>query len=284
MNIKKEVKLINKVKRLLTQLGHPRYLHHFGPKTYEFYEHLTALFIRAYCRLSYRRVVYFTEMIGIICPSKSALQYTADKLRGSFWDKLIGVTSGKPNLAAIDSTGLSRTNPSYYYLRRIDGKMPKVHVKLSVMFDVIRKKFCSTKIRVIPAHDCRDAKILLRRVKPSILVADKGYDANWLHEYCFSEHVEAHIPMREYGKSRNKRMSKRRLAAKIFDREIYHKRELIESGFSSIKRKFGSSVSSKRASTIKSDIYSRLVCHNIFQMLLLRLRTEPFIGTVKLKA
>ena len=99
--------------------------------------------------------------------------------------------------------------------------------------------------------------------------------ANWIHEYCFSAHVEAHIPMREYGKSRNKRRSKRRLAAKRFDKEIYHKRELIESGFSSIKRKFGSSVSSKKASTIKSDIYSRLVYHNIFQMLLLKLRTEP---------
>lgn len=272
---KKEVKLINKVKRLLRQIRHPRYLHHFGPKTYEFYEHITALLIRAYCRLSYRRVFYFTDLIGIRCPSKSALQYTANKLKGSFWDKLIGITGGKPSIAAIDSTGLSRTNPSYYYLGRIDGKMPKVHVKLSAMFDVLRKKFCATKMRVIPAHDCRDAKILLRKVKPDILVADKGYDANWIHEYCFSEHIEAYIPMREYGKSRNKRMSKRRLAAKRFDMGIYHKRELIESGFSSIKRKYGYSLSSKKASTIRSDIYSRLVCHNIFQMLLLRLRTEP---------
>jgi len=55
----------------------------------------------------------------------------------------------------------------------------------------------------------------------------------------------------------------------------YHRREIIESGFSVLKRKFGNSVNSKKASTIRNEIYGRLVCHNIFQMLFETLRAEP---------
>ncbi|MAF50620.1 MAG: hypothetical protein CMH64_00865 [Nanoarchaeota archaeon] len=263
--MKKEIKLIKKVKRLLKQLRCPIYGHRFGPKTYEFYEHIVALLVRYYCRLSYRRVIYFMDLIGIRCPSKSALQYTANKIKSNLWNRLLDLTSGsRHEIVALDATGFSRTNPSYHYLRRIDGAMPKVFVKLNAGLSIVNRKFCAAKIRVIPAHEIKDAKLLIKRSNPKILVADKGYDANHLHEYCFENNIEVHIPIREYGKSKHKMMSKRRLAAKHFDEDIYHQREPIESGFSSVKRKFGSSVSSKKASTIRSDIYGRLVCHNIF--------------------
>jgi len=62
---------------------------------------------------------------------------------------------------------------------------------------------------------------------------------------------------------------------KNFRIRTYHRRELIESGFGSIKRKFGSSVSSKKARTIRSEIYGRLVCHNIFSLSFMRFRSEP---------
>ncbi|MEM3126858.1 MAG: hypothetical protein QW331_02210 [Candidatus Woesearchaeota archaeon] len=45
--MKKTERLIQKLKRLLRTAKQPRWLHHFGPKTYEFIEHLHALFIRA---------------------------------------------------------------------------------------------------------------------------------------------------------------------------------------------------------------------------------------------
>jgi len=265
MNNKKEVKLINKVKRLLRQLGCPRYLHRFGPKTYEFYEHICALLVRWYCRLSYRRVIYLLDLLGIRCPSKSALQYTTSKINSSLWNKILELTSGnKHYIIAIDGTGFSRTNPSYHYLRRIDGKMPKVYVKLSTLFDTRRKKFCAAKIRVIPKHDVKDAKGLLMKIKTEKIVADKAYDANWLHMHCYYRKIEAHIPLRKKGKPRHKNMSKRMLAAKHFNVRTYHRRELIESGYGSIKRKFGSSVDSKKAKTIRADIYGKLICHNIF--------------------
>ena len=124
----KEVKLARKIKRFLKRLGCPRWLHHYGPKTYEFLEHLVALLIRSFCRLSYRRVKQLLDLLGIRCPSKSALQYTANKLSASFWQRVLKVTSGTPYLVALDSTGFSRTNPSYYFLNRIQGKNPKISV------------------------------------------------------------------------------------------------------------------------------------------------------------
>src|SRR3989338_10119418 len=179
----KENKLINKVKRLLRRLGKPRWLHHFGPKTYEFYEHFAALLIRFFCRLSYRRVKEFLDLIGIRCPSKSALHDTAKKLDTHFWSQVLNATSGKPYLISIDSTAFSCTNPSYHYLRRINGALPKVPVKASIAFDTRTKKVIAAKIRVLPAHDIKDAVYLLKKANPKVLVADKAYDATWLHDY-----------------------------------------------------------------------------------------------------
>jgi len=274
--MKKENKLINKVKRLLRKLGTPRWLHHFGPKTYEFIEHFYALLIRAYCRLSYRRTKYFLDLLGIKCPSKSALQYTAKKLNANFWQKLLQATCSQSYLVAIDATGFSRENPSYYYLKRIDGKMPKVPVKLSAAFDTRKKKFCAAKVRVMPAHDIKDAKALLLHCRPKVLVADKAYDARWIHELCRKLGIKPYIPVRNWGTPRFWNMGLRMKSKKWFRERIYHRREMVESGFGSLKRKFGASVGSKSVRTIRTEIFCRLVCHNIF-LLGMTFRTEPFL-------
>ena len=263
-HMKKEIKLVNKVKRLLRRLGMPRWLHHYGPKTYEFYEHFAALLIRFFCKLSYRRVKQLLELLGIRCPSKSALQYTAKNLGAGFWQKVLKITSSNAYLVAIDSTCLARVNPSYYYLKRIDGKMPKVPVMLSAAFDTAKKRFCAAKVRVIRVHDIKDAKYLLEHSKPKILVADKAYDAEWLHGFCKEHGIKPFIPVREWGKPKHRNMGLRMKSIKKFNFKAYHRRSLIESGFSSVKRKFGSSVSSKKARTIRTEVYGRLVCHNIF--------------------
>jgi len=219
---KREEKIVNKIKRFLRKLNAPRWLHHFGPKTYQFYEHLLALLIRFYCKeMSYRRVVRLLDLLGVNCPSKSSLQRTMNKIPKSFWDRALQITSGiKHHIIALDGTGFSRTNPSYHYLRRIDGKMPQIPIKFSGILDTKTKKWCAAKIRVLPAHDIKDAKYLLEKVQADILVADKGYDANSLHKYCVKRGIQAHIPMRKYGKSKHNMFSARRKAAKKFEGKI----------------------------------------------------------------
>ena len=259
-----ENKLIKKVKRLLRHLGCPRWLHHYGPKTYLFLDHLAALLLRSFCRLSYRRVKYLLDLLGIKCPTKSSLQRTAKKLNSAFWLKVLKATSGNTYLVAIDGTGLARTNPSYYYLKRIDGKMPKIPVKLSLAFDTRKKKFCAAKIRVRPAHDIKDAKFLLNHSNTKIAVADKGYSAESLYKFAYENAMLLMIPK----KSNAKRGFFRKKAHKRFRLRTYHRRELVESANSSLKRCYGSSVSSRSVRTIRTEVYGRLACHNLFSLII----------------
>lgn len=274
MNEKRQVKLINKIKRLLKRLGMPRWLHHFGPKTYEFYQHLCALLVRFYCRLSYRRVVQFLDLLDIKCPSKSALNYTMIRINSLLWQRILKATAGTNHyIVAIDSTGFSRVNPSYHYLRRINGQIPKIPIKLSAAFDTRKKKFCAAKIRVLPAHDIRDAKFLLKQTKSKIIVADKGYNSEKLYEFAEGENILLMSP----AKRNTKKGFWRKKMQKQFRIRTYHRRELIEAGNSNIKRKFGASVSSKMAKTIRGELYGRLTCHNLFLLFYLSLRTEPIV-------
>jgi len=259
-SMKKEEKLVKKVKRLLKRLGYPRWLHHFGPKTYELYQHLVALLMRAFCRLSYRRVAKLFDLLGMICPSKSALQYTAKKLTASFWQRILKITASNPYIVAIDSTGFSRTHPSYHYLKRIDGKIPKIPVKMSCSLDTRSKKFCSAKIRVLPAHDIKDAQELLKKSNPQIGVLDKAYSAETLYRFALEQNILLMIPMK---KNVKRGWARKKMHLK-FRKRTYNRRQLVEAGIGSIKRKFGASVSSKTVRTIRTEVYGRLICHNLF--------------------
>src|SRR3989344_1016129 len=263
--MKKEVKIIKKVKHLLKRLGCPRWLHHFGPKIYEFYEHLMPLLVRHFCKgLSYRKIVSLFDLFGFNCPSKSALQYTAKKIEVDLWNRILELTSGiRHHIIALDGTGFSVANPSYHYLRRIDGKIPKNYVELSASFDTKLKKWCSAKVRIIPRHDIKDTKELITNINARIIVADKAYDAEWLHKFCIEKGMQTCIPIRDYGKVRCRNTLRRRLAKNI-KQKTYGRRNMIEAGFSSLKRKFGSSVNSKTARTIRAEIYGKMICHNLF--------------------
>jgi len=258
--MEKEVKLVKKVKRLLKRLACPRWLHHFGPKTYELYHHLVALLVRHYCKgLSYRRVVKLLRLFDIVCPSKSALQYTARRLPSALWQKALAVTAGtKHHIIAIDSTGLSRTSPSYHYLKRIDGKMPKIPVKMSCAIDTKTKKFCAVKTRVLPAHDIKDAPYLLDASRPDIGVLDKGYQAESLYKHAHQKGILLMIPQ----KKNVRRGFFRKQMQKLFRMRTYHRREMAETGVWAFKQKCGSSVSSKNVKTIRADVYGRCLCHN----------------------
>jgi hypothetical protein len=86
--------------------------------------------------------------------------------------------NGNPYPVAIDNTNLSRTNLSYHYIRRINGNLLKISVKVGVSFDTAKKKFCAVNVHVLPRHDIKDAKSLLKNNKPKILIIDKANDIN----------------------------------------------------------------------------------------------------------
>jgi len=264
--MKEKEKLINKVKRLVKRAGFPRWLHHFGPKKYEFWNHGLAWIVKQECKLGYRRVTRLLRGLGLKCPCPSALCTSFNKLAFHLWQKLLDATTGnKLNLIAIDGTGISRPLPSPYYTKRIDRPYPmEVPLKLSIAVDTKTKKIISLRLRARPRHDIIDAKYLIKRLpsKPNCIVADKGYDAEWLHQYCMYKGIKACIPRRAGTKPRVG-VTRLRFSQKHYHKKRYGRREMVESIIGAIKRKFGASVSSVKFSSQRAELYCRAIAHNI---------------------
>ena len=266
--MKKENKLINKIKHLVRKIGLPRWLHRFGPKKYEFLHHAVAYIVKQECRLGYRRVTRLLRWFGFKCPCPSALCTSFKRVPLQIWQRLLDSTSSsKLNLVALDGTGMSRPLPSPYYYRRIDKPYPvEIPLKLSIAVDTRTKKIISLRLRSKNSHDIKDAKYLIKHLpsKPRKILADKGYDAEWLHRYCESLSIKAVIPMRDYGsKPIYRGRSLRRKCRKTFNKRVYHRREMVESTFKAIKGKFGASVSSVKFSAQRAEMYCRAITHNI---------------------
>ena len=270
--MEKKNKLVKKVKGLLRRIGCPRWLHHFGPKKYEFFEHIVAFLVKTECKLGYRRVSKLLRALGIRCPCSSAICISFHRIPQELWQKILNATTSKPYIVAIDGTGMSRPLPSPYYVRRIDRPYPtKVPLKVSVIVDTRNKKILAVRLRAKSAHDVKDVKYLLRRLtnKPKKLVADKAYDAEWVHRLCQDLEIKAVIPMRNFGTKKIYRgRSLRQISNKRFALRTYHRREMVESVFSAIKRKFGASVSSVKLSAQKAEMYCRAIAHNILGFVL----------------
>ena len=205
--MEKKEKLVNKFKRLLKKVGCPRWLHKYGPKKYLFLHHITALLLKQECKMSYRRISNLLRGLGVKCPCYSALWHCMARMPLALWQRILAATITQlPYIMAIDGTGMSRTLPSPYYYWRIDKPYPvEVPLKLSIAVDTKTKKILALRLRAKKAHDIMDAKYLINRSpQANWLVADKAYDANWLHEFCKQKGMNCNIPLRKKGKSKKK--------------------------------------------------------------------------------
>jgi transposase len=182
------------------------------------------------------------------------------------WQRVLKATVGKDcYIVAIDGTGMSRPLPSPYYYKRIDKPYPvDIPLKLSIAVDTKTKKIVALRLRANKAHDIKDAKYLIKHSPiTEWIVADKGYDAQWLHEFCNQRGIKCCIPMRNYSNSKHYVWSLRRKNQEYLHHKRYHRREVVESVFSATKKKFGCSVSSVKISAQRAEIYCRAIAHNI---------------------
>lgn len=259
--MKKEVNLRIKIKRLIQKLKFPLFLHHFGPKKYKLADHISGLLVMQICRTSLRRTKIISNLFGQKCPTYSALCKSRKRIPIKLWQRLLRITAGlSSGKVAIDGTGFSKSNPSFHYLKRIDGSNPRRYTKLSALFDIKTKKFLLMRIRTTPRHDMQDVKYLLRRISDvKVFYGDSGYDAEWLHEICFERQIQTYIPPRRNVKI--KRYRKRQM--ENWDKKEYNLRSNIESGFSAIKRKYGGAVLAKRIEGMRTEIFVKAICHNL---------------------
>jgi hypothetical protein len=162
-------------------------------------------------------------------------------------------------IVAIDSTGFSTSTRSPYYTHRIFADKPCGFVKATLLVDTRTTAVLAAKIHLIPRHDLRDAHIVRHHQGAKHLVADKAYDAEWFHELLEELGLQPHIPSRV----NTRRGFWRKKHAKNYQQRIYHRRPLIETTNSVVKRRWGGTVAAQTVVTIRVEILLKLLLHNL---------------------
>ena len=126
---------------------------------------------------------------------------------------------------------------------------------------------------MLPAHDLRDAPQLLTESCAKIAVADKAYSSENLYRHAAALGTLLMVPQKKNARHGLWRV----IMQKKFRIRTYNRRQLVEAANSSLKRKYGSSVSSKTVRTIRTEVYGRMACHNLLGRLQRLLGQSPLI-------
>ena len=242
-------------------------MHRFGPKTYTTRQHLKVWLLKEKFKQSWRDFIddiapdYFDNV-----PDRSTLIKFVKRL--PFWlkNKLIAESAGADpaEYGSIDSTGLSRSNASRHYVKRIQQENPvKEPLKLSMY--VSGQRIFSIRLRTRWCGDTRDVPYLLDNAPILALIncLDKGYDAEYIHEEFRKRGVYSIIPVRK----RCKKGKYRKQMRDCFDHAQYWERNASEYNNSSLKRRFGDYVRSVNFRAQHSEVSARVILHNLISIL-----------------
>jgi len=161
----------------------------------------------------------------------------------------------KSGIAGIDASGYERHYASHYYAGR--AKLKISSIKTTILVDLGEQIVLDLHMTTTRKHDTQIAPGILKRNQGSfhVLTADRGYDDGMLRAMLRGVKVRPLIKHREfkpYDKAANARI----------DKGLYHKRSLLESVNSAVKRKYGSWVRSRawgrqfREIVVKHFIYN----------------------------
>lgn len=261
--MKKNNKLINKIKCLIQKTGLPRFMHRFGPKKFLFWKLALGLLIKEVFRLSYRRAVKFLEEFYNIKMHWTTLQKCRKRLPLFIWQTLLSFTIDAPiAIGAIDGTSMQRSNPSEHYLKRIDRETrTSVPIYLNAMVDVVKRKFVAIRHHAKKSGEVPDVSYLIEQSKQEIdlLLMDKLYDSEKLHRFLRESGIFSVVPVKKnWAKGQYRKQLK-----DCFDYGLYWQRNLIECLFSALKRLFGNHLRGLTARTQRAEIYMRLIAYNL---------------------
>ena len=261
----------------------PLYSHRFSKKMYGNFVHVFLHVYKERLKCSYRRFatiateIRLQRLLGIKkIPHYSTLCKFLKRMKKEILRKLIRACARIMNIfestSAIDSTGFSLTNPSHYYLKRINGKSPKNFVKTSLLVDTNLKIVLNATAHSKNIHDINDFIPLVSEMKGVVknILADKAYDSTKILEYCKLNNISPMIPVREWKNFREGYGLRARIGGKLrkkmhekFDKKEYHKRNIVESINSAIKRTLGASVGSRSSENQEKTSLLKVLTYNL---------------------
>ena len=178
---------------------------------------------------------------------------------------------------ALDATGFSTST----FNRWFDEKWGKP--KRQAQFVKLHAAF-GTKTQIITAAEVSDGRANDSPFFPSLLgptaenfnvrvaAADMGYLSKPNYKFGDDHGIEVYIPFKSNSVRVDRKRKRHRPWERAFDYFSYHREEFLrryhvrsmaESGFGSVKAKFGASVRSKTQTGQFNEVLAKVLCHNI---------------------
>lgn len=265
----KYLSFIDKALELCKEI--PRYFSKFSNKIFCNHQKIILLVLKQKLRTTYRDLVEILKISDIPLyiglkriPHHTTLVKFAKKIKSKLLSLLLPCNNA--NAVGIDATGFSVENRSKHYEKRAALHSYRRYVKLSIVADLSKQIIMGQSIHKSPRHDNKDFMILMHNVKAKAVCADKGYDSNENHRFVMQDlEAKSFIAIKDYGYNRHRNWKKdwRRVAKRQFNENGYHQRSKVETIFSCVKRKYGSSLRARDFYSQKKEVLCKLIAYNI---------------------
>jgi len=291
-------RMIALMRQILKKMHVPLYLHPKSKHVFSVHQHIIMLVLRQYESKSYESFVEWlhvcseiTAMLSIsTIPHFTTLQKAASRLSDILLHVAIGrfiqMISPSKIFAGVDATGFETRHCTSYYSYRCS--LRRSYTKLSAGSDMSTQLVCVVVIQHHPvSHDIKHFPEIFQQMTvvamPWIMVLDKGYDSEQVHQMIRGSNVLSMIPVRKRQDYpiRCTRGRYRKQMRRDFDESLYHQRNKCETIFSVIKRRFGSEIKSYNESMREKELLYRVLAYNCHRMcmiscLLWMMSRKPF--------
>lgn len=197
INSQYEIKIHQQIIKLCHKICLPLHFNHKGPKIFTNYQRiaLILLYVRSKKSLvdfldEFRETKWISWLGLREIPSKSVLNNWVKLFDVSFIRTLLEkqVKDEKPEIMAIDATGIDSWQRSRHYERRIkqcgvrEEYMP--YAKADILIDTDTLLIHDWVLRMKPRHDVLGAETIIKRLnyKLILILGDKGYDSEKIHK------------------------------------------------------------------------------------------------------
>jgi transposase len=263
----------------------PLYSSPYSRRDYNQHQLISLLLLKEFIGQGYRELIKLTEISEILQESLGLAKiphYSTLCKFVSRWDSsslnqifkktcnLMSIVDDHVTIAAIDSTGFVTDSSSYYYSARTE-KLRKDFIKVTISVNTKNLSILAIKTTNSRCHDSKVAIPVLRAShkakKADVYVMDKAYDSETIHDFIHNElNSDAIIPTRNWNASYVSGPYRQRMA-QGFDREIYHQRNIVETVFSVIKRKFGDKINARKYHTKLKEIKLKCIVYQLDRFL-----------------
>lgn len=237
------------------------------------------------CLMKRLRVDYrlFTSTIQLIpeiqwildlknIPHYTTLQKFFKRIKSEVMDEIMDSTVELFDIndpwVALDGTGHSCDQASLYFTDKIkkqNKKWRKSYTKNQIAIDTKSQVILAHRVAKGPRHDSKDAIPLLIKTKkynPIGFSLDKAYDYEKVHEVIQEElNASSMIPRKKGAKNGKYRMA----TESLFSKPKYHKRSIVETVISVIKRVFGDKNQSRSDKLRNKETKLKNLCYDIYR-------------------